>query len=81
MGGEARENEAMGGNAPLHHGTSAGEYLRSRISSLKPPLLEVPNPIRLLRSVNRTQWAFFFVAFAAWVYLFVLGCYFFWEET
>jgi len=66
-------NEAMAtaaqDPAPLHHGMSAGEYLGSRISSLKPPLLDAPNPIRLLRSLNSTQWAFFFVAFAAWVCL------------
>src|SRR3954451_15282795 len=72
MGGVAQESKAMAAEDqqhPLHHGMSAGEYLRSRISSLKPPLLEAPSPIRLLRSVNRTQWAFFMVAFAAWVCL------------
>ncbi|KAK4445972.1 sugar transporter family protein [Podospora aff. communis PSN243] len=68
MGGEARESDVMDDNAPLHHGMSAGEYLRSRIPSLRPPLLKAPDPIRLLRSVNRTQWAFFFVAFAAWTW-------------
>jgi SHS family lactate transporter-like MFS transporter len=52
---------------PLHHGMSVGEYLRSRISTLKPPLLDAPNPVRLLRSPTGRQWAFFFVAFAAWV--------------
>jgi hypothetical protein len=29
----------------------------------------VPNPIKLLRMLNSQQWAFFFIAFAAWVSL------------
>jgi SHS family lactate transporter-like MFS transporter len=80
MGGVGQESEAMVAQEhqqPLHHGMSVGEYLRSRICSLKPPLLEAPNPIRLLRSVDRTQWAFFFVAFAAWVQSLVSLLYFF----
>lgn len=50
-----------------YHNMSAGQYLKTRISSLKPPMTKVDNPIRLIRSVTRMQWAFFSVAFVAWV--------------
>ncbi|KAK4184679.1 putative sugar transporter family protein [Podospora australis] len=45
------------------HGISASRYLATRFDSLKPPLRSVTNPFRLLRMLNRTQWAFFLVAF------------------
>jgi len=51
-----------------HEGMTAGEYVKTRISSLKPPMLHVPNPIKLVRMLNSQQWAFFFVAFAAWTW-------------
>jgi len=51
---------------PPHHGMSAGAYLGSRLSSLKPPMNNAPNPIKLIMMLNRTQWAFFGVAFFAW---------------
>lgn len=53
---------------PPHEGMSPGEYAATRISTLKPPMLHVPNPIKLLRMLNGQQWAFFFVAFAAWTW-------------
>lgn len=56
-----------------HHGMSAGEYVRTRFTSLKPPMMPAPNPFRLVRMLNRQQWAFFFVAFIAWVRVLVLG--------
>lgn len=46
---------------------TVGEYLGTRVSSLRPPMTKLPNPIRLIRSLSPMQWAFFFVAFAAWV--------------
>ncbi|KAH8891785.1 sugar transporter [Thozetella sp. PMI_491] len=51
---------------PPYHNMSAGEYLRTRFSSLKPPMHKAPNPIKLVMMLNRTQWAFFFVSFIAW---------------
>jgi hypothetical protein len=48
-------------------GMSAGRYIATRIPSLKPPMLSVENPIKLLRMLDRMQWAFFAVAFFAWV--------------
>ncbi|KAK3352877.1 sugar transporter family protein [Lasiosphaeria hispida] len=61
-------DDAVAEDHPPHHSMSAGKYLATRVSSLKPPMTAAPNPIRLLRSLNRTQWAFFFVAFAAWTW-------------
>ncbi|KAI0595759.1 H+ symporter family protein [Biscogniauxia sp. FL1348] len=53
---------------PPHHGMSAGTYLATRISSLKPPMTKAPNPIRLLRMLDRHHWAFFSIAFIAWTW-------------
>lgn len=49
-------------------GMSVGRYLATRVPSLKPPMLSVENPIKLLRMLNRMQWAFFAVAFLAWTW-------------
>lgn len=52
---------------PHHHEhMSVGQYISTRISSLKPPMAEAPNPITLLRMLNVQQWLFFLVAFFAW---------------
>ncbi|KAH7371074.1 carboxylic acid transporter protein-like protein [Pyrenochaeta sp. MPI-SDFR-AT-0127] len=45
---------------------TAGRYLTSRFSTLKPAFDEVANPIALLRLLNLQQWLFFLVAFFAW---------------
>ncbi|KOS23003.1 Carboxylic acid transporter protein -like protein [Escovopsis weberi] len=45
---------------------SAGQYLRTRFSSLRPPMLDLPNPFKLILMLNAQQWAFFAVAFFAW---------------
>ncbi|KAL3960592.1 hypothetical protein ACCO45_005709 [Purpureocillium lilacinum] len=64
-----RDNLTMGypgtlerGAAP-HEGMSASRYAATRISTLKPPMLPVPNPWKLVRMLNRQQWAFFFPRF------------------
>jgi MFS transporter, SHS family, lactate transporter len=41
--------------------TSIGQYVRSRISSLAPPMTKVENPFKLLSLLNRQQWLFFLV--------------------
>lgn len=56
-----------GGDEPPHHGMSIGEYIATRFTSLKPPLTKLPNPITLIRELNGHHWAFFMVAFFAWV--------------
>lgn len=53
---------------PTDHHLSAGRYLATRITTLKPPLAKAPNPIRLLRMLDLQQWLFFFVAFIAWTW-------------
>lgn len=53
---------------PPHHGMSAGKYLATRVSTLKPAMAKAPNPWRLVRMLNRHHWAFFFVAFWAWTW-------------
>ena len=45
---------------------SAGTYLSTRLSTLKPPMTKAPNPIKLVRLLNKQQWLFFLVAFFAW---------------
>lgn len=63
--------QAFGGVAdppPPHAGMSAGEYLATRLPTLKPPMHKAPNPIKLLMMLNRRQWAFFLVAFFAWTW-------------
>ena len=45
---------------------SPGQYVASRIPTLRPPMNRAPNPISLLRQLNTQQWLFFLVAFLAW---------------
>jgi SHS family lactate transporter-like MFS transporter len=45
---------------------SVGEYIRTRIPTLKPPMAKAPNPFKLLAMLNFQQWMFFLVAFIAW---------------
>ena len=45
---------------------SAGRYIATRFSTLKPPMHKAPNPFKLLTLLNFQQWMFFLVAFFAW---------------
>lgn len=47
---------------------SAGRYLATRLSSLKPPMNAAPNPFKLLRLLSRTQWLFFLVGWLGWTW-------------
>lgn len=38
-----------------------GQYLATRLPTLKPPMTKVANPISLLATLNRSQWLFFLV--------------------
>jgi MFS transporter, SHS family, lactate transporter len=53
---------------PTEMHMSAGKYLATRISTLRPPMAKAPNPITLLRMLNLQQWLFFLVAFIAWTW-------------
>ncbi len=59
---------------PPHHGMTAGQYITTRFSSLKPPMTEAPNPLKLVAMITGRQWAFFFIAFVAWVSPSVPSC-------
>lgn len=55
-------------DSPNDH-VSIGRYFATRITTLKPPMARVNNPIRLLRLLNFQQWMFFLVAFFAWTWV------------
>lgn len=38
---------------------SAGQYLASRFSTLKPPMDKVISPLAAMRMLNKEQWTFF----------------------
>lgn len=40
----------------------------TRLSTLKPPMNKVENPVKLLRMLNARQWSFFAIAFSAWTW-------------
>lgn len=43
-------------------------YLATRFSSLRPPMVPLANPFKLLTMLNLQQWMFFAVAFMAWTW-------------
>ncbi|KAF2837141.1 carboxylic acid transporter protein-like protein [Patellaria atrata CBS 101060] len=45
---------------------SPGQYIATRIPTLKPPMAKAPNPFKCLALLNKQQWLFFLVAFFAW---------------
>ena len=47
---------------------SAGRYIATRLSTLKPPMNRAPNPLKLLAMLNLQQWLFFLVGFFAWTW-------------
>jgi len=47
---------------------SAGRYAATRVSTLKPPMERVANPIKLLGLLNGQQWLFFLCGFIAWTW-------------
>lgn len=58
-----------------HHGMSPGTYLATRFTSLAPPMRAAPNPFRLIMTLDRLNWACFFIAFWGWVSFPLLGRY------
>lgn len=44
-----------------HENMTAGRYVATRVSTLKPPMAKVPNPLTLLGMLNGQQWLFFLV--------------------
>ena len=52
----------------LGHNMSVGQYLATRLSTLKPAMATAPNPFRLLALLNTQQWLFFGVGFIGWTW-------------
>lgn len=42
---------------------TCGDYILSRITTLRPPMDRVTSPIKALRMLDREQWNFFGVSF------------------
>ncbi|KAK5175827.1 Carboxylic acid transporter [Saxophila tyrrhenica] len=47
---------------------SVGQYLATRLPTLKPPMDKLENPFTLLAMLNFKQWMFFLVAFLGWTW-------------
>ncbi|KAL1305339.1 hypothetical protein AAFC00_002237 [Neodothiora populina] len=62
---EQNEHYMPSSGEPVEH-MSVSKYAATRITTLKPPMNKVANPIKLLRMLNKEQWLFFAIAFAAW---------------
>lgn len=54
--------------SPPREKMSVSRYAATRITTLKPAMDRVGNPIALLRLLNLQQWMFFLVAFFAWTW-------------
>jgi len=69
-GKDAKINELRAeiSHKPEYERMSAGRYLSTRFSSLKPPMTPLANPFALLAMLNLQQWLFFLVAFAGWTW-------------
>lgn len=65
-GGDKIDREVTHGEDPTDVKISVGRYLATRLPTLKPPMNPTPNPISLLRLLNRKQWLFFWVSFLGW---------------
>jgi SHS family lactate transporter-like MFS transporter len=62
----AEQREYANARPPMQEKTSVGRYFATRVTTLKPAMARVQNPIALLRLLNLQQWMFFLVAFFAW---------------
>jgi len=47
-------------------------YVKHQIISLKPPGEMPMNPYKVLRMLNRRQWAFWFIGFLGWTWVLFL---------
>jgi SHS family lactate transporter-like MFS transporter len=50
-------------NFELESKMTMSQYVRTRISTLAPPMTKVENPFKLLGLLNRQQWFFFLVLY------------------
>ncbi|EQL00820.1 sugar transporter family protein [Ophiocordyceps sinensis CO18] len=68
MGSSVPSHDRDASDAAPWEGMSARRYLATRISTLRPPMVAMANPWRLLRMLNAQQWSFFGLAFFAWTW-------------
>jgi SHS family lactate transporter-like MFS transporter len=66
---ERRDDDSLPAAGETPEKMSAGQYIATRFSSLKPPMDRVENPITLLASLNQKQWLFFLIAFLGWTWV------------
>jgi SHS family lactate transporter-like MFS transporter len=65
---DGRDDTRLPGTGETPEKMSAGRYLATRFSTLKPPMDRVENPITVLRLLSSKQWLFFLCAFIAWTW-------------
>lgn len=66
--GERDDQQFPGSGQPQDRTMTVGRYIATRLSSLKPPMDRVENPIKLLMLLNTKQWLFFLVGFIGWTW-------------
>jgi SHS family lactate transporter-like MFS transporter len=66
--GDTSKRDALPPEDPADVRMGLGRFLATRLPTLKPPMNYTPNPISLLRLLNRKQWLFFFVGFLGWTW-------------
>ena len=57
-----------GPNTANYANLSVGQYIASRIPTLRPPFAPVPNPFKMLALLSFRNWMFFLVAFLGWTW-------------
>ncbi|GAB7337335.1 hypothetical protein MBLNU457_g2689t1 [Dothideomycetes sp. NU457] len=62
------EQQATNNTYSSQDNMSAGRYLATRVSTLKPGNESLANPFKLLAMLNLQQWLFFFCGFIAWTW-------------
>ena len=62
------EHTPAGYQRPPHENMSVGRYIATRITTLKPAMAKVQNPISVLRLLNKSQWLFFLAGFLGWMW-------------
>lgn len=65
---DRRDDAPLPATGETRHKMGIGRYLATRITTLKPPMDKVENPITVLRLLSPKQWLFFLCAFTAWTW-------------
>ncbi|KAL6812183.1 carboxylic acid transporter protein-like protein [Trichoderma camerunense] len=63
MEAQVQDASHMERNRPI-----AGQYIMTRLTTLKPPMNKTPNPLKLFFLLSKQQWLFFLVGFAGWTW-------------